>query len=30
MSNSMTPWRKRIKHWRRDWKLALIERDNPQ
>ncbi len=21
---------KRIKRWRRDWKLALIERDNPQ
>ncbi len=21
---------KRIKHWRRSWKLALIERNNPQ
>jgi putative endonuclease len=21
---------KRIKRWRRDWKVALIERDNPQ
>jgi putative endonuclease len=21
---------KRIKRWRREWKLALIERDNPQ
>lgn len=21
---------KRIKKWRREWKLALIERDNPQ
>jgi len=20
----------RLKHWRRDWKLALIERENPQ
>jgi putative endonuclease len=21
---------KRLKHWRREWKLALIERENPQ
>ena len=22
-------WEKRIKKWRRDWKIELIERDNP-
>jgi putative endonuclease len=26
---SAIAWEKEIKKWRRDWKIALIERDNP-